>query len=569
MPVVSPVAALVSAGSTDETPVVKTVNMPRPPVPITQERVGEGGRRLWMIGLPITLDGSPGRVLDAAVGAPDLAASRRMLAALDGAFAAFLWDARERRLIVVNDCAGFQPLYMRRTRGAVAFAPRIDALAGEARPDASGWGAFVGFGHSVGERTSVEGITRVPPASIIEYEAGPDRLSMTQYWQWPSISPDLTLDTVDTGELLSLLDADIRAYGVYGGAAPLLLSGGFESRLMAALLTRAGQPPTALTLRNPYEHLEIDGRFAARVARELGLRHEIRDPDPDFFSTATYLQYVRAHEVASTSVNLFIAQVASELQASGAQATWDGFPFGSIVKEKSAESFEAFLGRTMKPFDGPEWQAAGQVFTRGFAADMREGLEQAIRQEIDACHPAPHGTQQFFHRNRIRHRIAPNTLKVYSTFLLPFLPGLTKAFYERVVPIAPAVRAGEALYHRIFERHFRPLARLPWASGGHLTPGTQKGVGYRALAARSAVLEHPRIGPLLRRARLAPARPRSTYVDEAVRHAPVDDGFLNADGIRALQQTPPTGTNADSFARELVFYWSMWRAVMNDAAAAE
>jgi len=29
-----------------------------------------------------------------------------------------------------------------------------------------------------------------------------------------------------------------------------------------------------------------------------------------------------------------------------------------------------------------------------------------------------------------------------------------------------------------------------------------------------------------------------------------------------LQRTPPTGANADSFARELVFYWSMWREIM-------
>jgi hypothetical protein len=406
----------------------------------------------------------------------------------------------------------------------------------------------------------------VPPATIIEYEPGNDRLSTTQYWQWPPSSPGLTLEKVDTGELLSLLDANIRGYeAYYDGASTLLLSGGFESRLNAALLTRAGHSPSALTLRNPYEHFGIEGRFAARVARELGLRHEIRDPRPDFFSTAKYLEYVRLHEVASSSVNLFIAQVAAELQAAGAHASWDGFPFGSIVKEKSGESFDAFFRHTMKPFDGPEWRAAGQVFSRAFADDMRGGLEQAIRQEIAACHPAPHGTQQFFHRNRVRHRIAPNTLKVYSTFLLPFLPGLTKAFYERVVRIPPAVRKGEALYFRIFERHFPSLARLPWCSGGHLLPGTHQRAGYRALAARNAVIGHARVGRLLRRAGLARSTPRSSWVDQAVRDAPPDDPYLNANGIRDLQRTRPTGTKADTFARELVFYWSMWRAVMADS----
>ena len=560
-------ALLVADSSSGSNPTVTTVALPRRALPIQLDRIGIRGRRLWVVGLPVTLDGSLERILDDAVNATDLKMSRRALESLDGAFAAFLWDEDERRLVVVNDFAGIQPLYMRRTPGGVAFAPRIDTLAGAASPDPSGWGGLVGFGHFVGERTSVEGVTRVPPATIVEYQPDDDRLSATQYWRWPPVSPGLTLEQVDTGELLSLLDANIRGYEVYhSGASTLLLTGGFESRLKAALLTRAGQSPSALTLRNPYEHFGIEARFAARVARELGLRHRIREPPPDFFSTQEYLEYVRLHEVASTSVNLFIAKVASELQADGTHASWDGFPFGSIVKEKSAESFDAFLRKTTKPSDGSEWQAARQVFTRAFVNEMQAGLEQAVRQEIEVCHPAPHGTQQFFHRNRIRHRIAPNTLKVYSTFLLPFVPGLTKAFYERVVRIPPAVRTGEALYFRIFERHFPSLARLPWCSGGHLFPGTHQSVGYRAVAARSALTEHSRVGHLLRRVGLAPSTPRSRWVDQAVCDALLDDRYVNADGIRALQRLRPTGTRADTFARELMFYWSMWREVMAKSA---
>jgi hypothetical protein len=557
------VSLVVASTSSIDAPSVKTVDLPRPPVPVELVRSAPG-RRLWVVGLPVSIDGSVERLLDAAV-VQDLASARRALTSLDGAFAAFLWDASERRLIVVNDIAGLQPLYMRRVRSGVMFAPRIDELAGDASPDPAGWGGFVGFGNFIGPHTSVDGVTRVLPATVVEYDAGSDRLSSATYWPWPEMAPQATLDRVDTGELLAIVDANLRACDAYHRRPTLLLSGGFESRLLAALLTKAGRPPSALTLRNPYEHFEIDGRFAARVARTLGLRHELRDPDSQFFSSAKYLDYVRLHEVASTSVNLFIAQVASELQAANVEASWDGFPFGSIVKEKSAESFDAFLAKIQKPFDGPAWHAARQVFTPGFADAMRDGLERAVHREIDACHPAPHGTQQFFQRNRIRHRIAPNTLKVYASFLLPLLPGLARAFYERVVPIPPSARKGEALYFRIFERHFPELARIPWCSGGHLMPGTRKGLGYRAIAARSAAVEHPRTGDILRRLGVTASRGEVRYVSDAVRSAPLDDPYLNADGIRTLQQTAPSGTNADTFARELVFYWTMWRDVMKPA----
>jgi hypothetical protein len=530
------------------------------PTPVSTIRTGSHGRQLWIAGLPITPGRTLDRVLDAAVEG-DLPQTVSTLTSLDGAFAAFVWDPAERRLVVVNDFAGLYPVYMRRTPGTLSLATTIAELS-DGRPDPAGWGALVGFGHFVGERTSAADVTRLAPASVLEYAPAIDRLTARRYWRWPEAAPDLTLDAVDTGEIVELIDESLAAYQPYGGEPTLPLSGGFESRLLAALLTRSGRRPTALTLRNPYEHMEIDGRFAANVARHLGLRHVLRDPNPDFFSTDEYLDYVRLNEVASTSVNLFIAQVCSELRYAGVEATWDGFAFGSIIKDKSAETFELFLKKISRGSESAVWRAARQVFALPFLEAMAEGLEASVAREIAECHPGRHGTQQFFQRTRIRHRIAPNTLKVYANFILPFLPGLTKALYERVVRIPAAARPREALYFRIFERHFPDLARLPWCSGGHLMPGTNVGIGYRAIEARSAFVEHPRIGNLLRRIGLAPSRPESAVVTRAVRDASPDDACLNADGIRALQRTPATGANEDTFARELVFYWSMWREIM-------
>ena len=534
--------------------------------PVETTRTGAAGRRLWIAGLPITPGRNLDRVLDSALEG-DVAHGIRTLTSLDGAFAAFLWDTESNRLVVVNDFAGMYPLYLRRSPGTLSIAHTIAELS-DGTPDAAGWGAFVGFGHFVGERTTAAGVTRLPPATILEFDPAADRLSTRAYWHWPAAEAR-SLDAVDTSAIVEAIAASLDAYEPYDGEGTLLLSGGFESRLLGALLTRAGRRPRALTLRNPYEHFEIDGRFASRVARHLGLEHVLRDPDPDFFSTDRYLEYVRLHEVASTSVNLFIAQVCSELRAAGVQASWDGFPFGSIVKEKSADTFDLFLKKMRRGPESPMWRAARQVFARPFVDQMAEALDASVAREIEQCHPGRHGTQQFFHRNRIRHRIAPNTLKVYASFILPFLPGLTKDLYSRVVPIPAEARAGEALYFRIFERHFPDLARLPWCSGGHLLPGTRTGLGYRAIAARSAVVEHPRVGDLLRRTGLAPSRPESAVVARAVREAPLDDEFLDADGVRALQRRSATGTNEDTHARELLFYWSMWREIMTPGEKAQ
>lgn len=530
--------------------------------PIETTRTAPDGRRLWISGLPVTPGRGLERVLDSVL-QDDLGHAVRTLTSLDGAFAAFLWEPAAGRLTVVNDFAGVYPIYMRRSPGALSIAPTIAELS-DGTPDPAGWGAFLSFGHLVGERTTSAGVTRIPPGTIIEFEPGSDRLTTRAYWAWPG-PENISLDSLDTGGIVDAIASSLAAYEPYGANGTLLLSGGFESRLLAALLTRAGRRPTALTLRNPYEHMEIEGRFASRVARHLGLEHVQRDPDSNFFSTSRYLEYVRAHEVASPSVNLFIAQVCSELRAAGVVASWDGFPFGSAIKEKSAETFDLFLKKIRRGPESAVWQAARQVFAPAFVAAMSDAVDDAVAREIQQCHPGRHGTQQFFQRNRIRHRIAPNTLKVYASFILPFLPGLTKDLYSRVVPVPAAVRAGEAVYFRIFERHFPELARIPWCSGGHLMPGSRKDLAYRMLALRSTLVEHPRAGRVLRRAGLAPALPESTAVSRALREANLDDDCLNADGVRRLRRTPASGTNDDMHARNLVFYWSMWREIMQPA----
>lgn len=532
--------------------------------PIETVLTGPTGRQLWIAGLPI----APGRNLREALGAVlegDLAATMEALTALDGAFAAFVWDPAVRRLVIVTDFLGQQPLYMRRTSGEIAFAGTLAELATGGEPDPAGWGAFIGLGYFIGHRTSVAGVTRVGPATILEYEPDTDRLSTRAYWKWPRVRPEVTKP--DTGELLDLLTESIEGYREYGSEGTLLLSGGYESRLMAALLVRAGMRPAALTLRNPYEHLEIDGRFAAQVAWELGLRHVVRDPDPHFFSTEKYLEYVTLSDVATTSVNLFIAQVCAELQAAGARASWDGVCYGTVIKDKSTASFDAFLQKALKQLDAPAWQAARRVFGPAFVDEMWAELHRALAEEIARYDDESAGVAEFFVRNRVRNRVTPNPLKVYANFVLPFMPGLTKAFHERAVPIPAAIKAHDGLYRQILEQHFRRLARLPLCSGGRLLPGTRPDAGYRLLAARSAIVEHPRVGNLLKRFGLTPARPESRVVAEAVRTANLDDTMLNPDGVRELQRAQSRGTNEDTFARELVFYWTMWRRMTTRASA--
>ena len=535
---------------------------------IRLERTDPSGRWLWVVGVPIASGGSVDRRLDLVMSEP-IDAAIDILTALDGAFAAVLWDEPSARFVIVTDFAGLQPLYVRSRPGALAFATSIAGLArcGETYPDPAGWGAFVAFGHFIGERTSASDITRVAAASVLEYAGSPGRLTSRTYWRWPEVKDPQTRD-VDTSGLLAQLAEHIDAYMAHRSHGTLLLSGGFESRLLAALLTSAGWAGTALTVNNPYEHHEIDGRFARAVARELGVRQRTVTPAESFFSTPAFLEYVRASDVATTSVNLFIAYVCNEIVRSGATAIWDGVGYGVVIKDKSAPDLDAYVQKAMARPESPAWTAARQVFSRTFVDAMIDGVADSVRRERDACFDGPAGVAQFFVRNRARNRTTPNPLKVYAPHALPLMPGLSKQFYECVAALPPALKKDNGLYRLIFERHFPRLARLPFCSAGRLLPGSGAPTWmYRLLSARSRVVEHHRVGDWMRRSGVTPVPARSRFVDAAVRDMDAGDPRLNAEGIGALTRTRPTGSIEDTTARELVFYWSAWHAVMRQPSS--
>lgn len=206
----------------------------------------------------------------------DADAAARLFPAYDGTFTGIFWDAQQKVLVVATDCLGMQPLYMRQTGDGLTLASETKALAGT--PDPAAWGAFLSVGHPIGERSLVEGLRRVPPASILTYDCARHRLDIQRYWNWPEPS-----ESWRNYDFLDALEQDIRAYAASGEPGTLLLSGGFDSRLLLFLLQRADVSADALIVAHEDEHGDADGRLAEAVARLAGIPCRKVHPQPDFF----------------------------------------------------------------------------------------------------------------------------------------------------------------------------------------------------------------------------------------------------------------------------------------------
>lgn len=187
---------------------------------------------------------------------------------LDGQFAAIGYDAGRDELSVVSDPFGMQALYVCERDGRTYVSTSSVALARHLRaaPDPLGLKVFIRAGYHFGPLTHWQGIERLDPATVVAF--GPERRERRVYWQ-PQVDErvrSMTLaQTVD-----HCAEVALDAVGRRLSAAPSVwadLTGGFDSRLIAALLARLQVPfKTATTGAEAHPDVVL----ARQVARAGG-----------------------------------------------------------------------------------------------------------------------------------------------------------------------------------------------------------------------------------------------------------------------------------------------------------
>jgi hypothetical protein len=475
----------------------------------------------------------------------DAEAAARLFPEYDGAFAGVFWDADQEILVIATDCLGMQPLYMRDEPGALTFVSDTKALAGE--PDLAAWGAFISIGHPIGNRSLVDGLRRVPPASILTYDCRRQRLEVRQYWQWPEAS-----DAWRHYDFLASLDRDVRAYASLGNAGTVLLSGGFDSRLLLFLLKRAGIRVDALSIAHEDEHDDADGRLAEAIAERAGVSLRKASPPRDFFSSQAYLDYLVASDAGFPSLDLFIAKVASQIDA---DVVWDGLVPGFVFMplHQPEGGFKTYLRQEIRGPDSAIWRAAEMLFKPEVVAAMREGFAKDLDSELSRLPRDMHGLARFVIENRSRNRPAMNPLKVYPNRARAFVPGLSKDFMAHAATIPFQEKLHGRFYRSLFAKLDKRALSIPFVSGGELLSGKRFSLSYwrERLSAdvQNVRSRHPR---LIGHSKIPPAK-RSTFLGE---HLFEDiHSWIDPDAREKLK----TLDSRNYVTWKLLFHWKAWQ----------
>jgi len=231
---------------------------------------------------------------------------------LAGMFALALWDPRSATLHLARDAMGMKPLYIAPMAQGVAFASEVKAflqLPGfVGRVDPHGLQQFLEFGYVFdGAGTSLQGVQKVLPGQRLALRGG--KVVARQTWFTPPApldviarpiphdviasealqsrghgSPRFARDDSGDGagnngreeagriaELSATLGQVVAEHLIADVPVGLLLSGGLDSSLLAALAARSG-PLTTICMG--FGDSDVDERAHARqVAEHIGSRH--------------------------------------------------------------------------------------------------------------------------------------------------------------------------------------------------------------------------------------------------------------------------------------------------------
>ena len=376
---------------------------------------------------------------------------------------------------MIHVCDGVTPGRVELEADPTGIRPLLDCTVGDDCASASSWTGLLGwmrergasiqldptalsdlitFGTPLGRRTLIRGVQRLHPGERLAHRAGGFTIRAAR----PLVVPDL-----DPADEQAWVDAYVGALRgvvaralVPGARLGCTLSGGLDSRTLAALLAQLGAAPLAITFGQPGMP---DVAGARSVAKQLGLEHLV-SPLPEH-GPLPYLD-----------------EVADVTGGCGSLAHVPGLPShaevaGRVDRLVSGASGDALLGE-------PSGDVGGERWLRHLLSPLRETRRRAllpaaspVNQRLEEARlegPAHEDPTRRWLRHALRWRqatvIADGVrLRLEHTDVLT--PYLEHGVRELALALPAPLRRGRRLQHLALYKLDPALAALPLVPPAH------------------------------------------------------------------------------------------------------
>ncbi|OQX73137.1 MAG: hypothetical protein B6D59_06460, partial [Campylobacteraceae bacterium 4484_4] len=202
---------------------------------------------------------------------------------MEGEFAISVLDRRRGRLYFSRDFAGKTPLYYYQNSEGIHLSRSLDALRKwpgfEARIDTTGLLHYLWYGFVLSPYTIYEQTYKIRQGCYIVYDFATRKTQEAHYWELDHLY-GLPKLNISENEILKQTERILKKsvadqYHNDTDPAGVMLSGGYDSSLIAALLARQNDRKTEAFTIGFEEKSYDESRYAAKIAEYLGLKHHI------------------------------------------------------------------------------------------------------------------------------------------------------------------------------------------------------------------------------------------------------------------------------------------------------
>lgn len=502
--------------------------------------INESDNILFWVGEPIT-NSSISKI-------SDYRDAIREFTQFDGAFVALYFDHKNKKLVIVNDFLGYQPLYYCHSDTKIIFANETKAFG--CQRDLAGWGAFFSWGHLIGNRTLVKNVKKVSHGSVIIIDTNHLKIKTQRYWEFPE-----TTSNYKISDIIETFKSSVLSYLKKTDQGHLLLSGGFDSRFILSTLKEIGISPKVLIVSHDEEYGNLDGKIAEKCANMSGVSIEKYKIEDNFFSSNSFLEYVALSDAQTICLFLFISKLTNIIRKAAPIAIWDGLIPDKLLKNPhySGGLLNDFILQNTFSKKNPIWQVASQIFKNEIFEEMYESYLNDLNIERNNYSDDEVGAIKFNLLNRGARRIAINPLQVYANFARPFVPGMSKDFVNSTISIPFIEKKSNKLYFKIFKEIHPNAHTLPFLSGNELFfTSIDSNVILSKLRIKyfNFLTKHPSIF-----LKLGLFRPTTTNRSDFLLSKQLfDDTDINSDYLNKIDENDPNY----KLTLKILFHWKVW-----------